>query len=76
MTLNLADGEAGLFDMGVVPDARRRGIGLALTREACRLAAERGCRIVTLNATGEGMPVYHRAGFRSVGYGMTWWLFP
>ena len=76
VTVNLADGGAGLFDMGVAPDARRRGIGLALTRAACGVAAERGCRIVTLNATGEGTPVYRRAGFRSVGYGMTWWLFP
>jgi len=76
VTVNLADDGAGLFDMGVVPEARRRGIGLALTQEACRIAAERGCRILTLNATGEGTPVYRRAGFRSAGYGMTWWLFP
>jgi ribosomal protein S18 acetylase RimI-like enzyme len=76
VTVNLADDGAGLFDMGVAPDARRRGIGLALTRAACRVAAERGCRIVTLNATGEGEPVYTRAGFASAGFGMTWWLFP
>jgi ribosomal protein S18 acetylase RimI-like enzyme len=76
VTVNLADGGAGLFDMGVAPDARRRGIGLALTRAACRVAAESRCPIVTLNATGEGTPLYSRAGFRSVGYGMTWWLFP
>ena len=75
-TLNLADGGAGVFDMGVAPEARRRGIGLALALAACRLARERGAEIVTLNATGEGEPVYRRAGVRSVGYGMTWWLFP
>jgi ribosomal protein S18 acetylase RimI-like enzyme len=74
-TVNVAGGAAGIFDMGVVPEARRRGFGLALTLAACRLARERGAEIVTLNATGEGEPVYRRAGFRSVGWGMTWWLF-
>jgi ribosomal protein S18 acetylase RimI-like enzyme len=76
VTVNLADGGAGLFDMGVAPDARRRGIGLALTRAACTVADERGCRIVTLNATADGEWVYKSAGFVSAGFGMTWWLFP
>jgi ribosomal protein S18 acetylase RimI-like enzyme len=76
VTVNVDDGQAGLFDMGVVAAARRRGIGLELARAACSLSAGRGCRLVTLNATGEGEPVYRRAGFRSVGFGMTWWLFP
>jgi GNAT superfamily N-acetyltransferase len=75
-TVNLAGGAAGIFDMGVVPEARRRGLGLALAVAACRVARERGAGIVTLKATAEGEPVYRRAGFRSVGWGMTWWLFP
>jgi GNAT superfamily N-acetyltransferase len=75
-TVSLEPDAAGLFDMGVVAEARRRGVGLALTLAACGLARERGCRLVTLNATREGEPVYRRAGFRSAGFGMTWWLFP
>ncbi|HVG87702.1 MAG: GNAT family N-acetyltransferase [Gaiellales bacterium] len=59
----------GLFDMGVAADARRRGIGLALTRAAVGLAHVAGCRLVALNATGEGEPLYRKAGFRSAGWG-------
>jgi GNAT superfamily N-acetyltransferase len=64
---------AGIYDMGVVPKVRRRGIGLELTLAACRRARERGCRFAVLNATDEGEPVYARAGFRSLGRGRTWW---
>jgi ribosomal protein S18 acetylase RimI-like enzyme len=67
---------AGIYDMGVAPKARRRGIGLALTTAACRRAGELGCRYATLNATDEGEAVYSRAGFRSLGRGRTWWYRP
>jgi GNAT superfamily N-acetyltransferase len=66
----------GLFDMGVATDARRRGIGLALTRAAVGLAHDAGCELMTLNATQEGELLYRRAGFRSAGWGATWWWFP
>ena len=71
------DGErGGIYDMGVVPEARRRGHATALTLAALGRAREAGCTGVTLNATGEGEHVYRRAGFESLGRGMTWWLFP
>ena len=70
------DGESGgIYDMGVAWSARRRGIGLALTLAAVARASDAGCTTVTLNATGEGEPMYRRAGFRSFGLGMTWFLF-
>jgi GNAT superfamily N-acetyltransferase len=69
-------GVAGIYDMGVVPGRRRRGIGRALTLAACRLARELGCGHAVLNATGEGEPLYRAVGFESLGMGQTWWLHP
>ena len=74
--LNVAGTTGGVYDMGVDPELRRRGHGLALTRAVLGRAAELGCPSVTLNATGEGEPMYRRAGFRSLGLGMSWWMFP
>jgi GNAT superfamily N-acetyltransferase len=65
-------GVAGLYDIGVVPEARKQGIGKAVTAAACRHAQEMGCRYALLNATGERM--YRQVGFNSLGYGMTAWL--
>lgn len=75
VVVNPAGDVAGIYSMGVAPRARRRGIGEALTRAACRLAAEQGCRHAVLNATEEGTLLYLRAGFRSLGWGQTWWYF-
>jgi ribosomal protein S18 acetylase RimI-like enzyme len=74
--LNIEGTSGGLYDMGVVPSARRRGFGSALTLAVLARGREEGCTSVTLNATGEGEPMYRRCGFESLGLGMTWWLFP
>lgn len=63
---------AGVYSVGVVPSARRQGIGRALSRLVCEHARERGCRYVTLNAA---TPIYDKLGFRRLGMGQTWWLF-
>ncbi|MGJ6980637.1 GNAT family N-acetyltransferase [Aestuariimicrobium soli] len=63
---------AGLFNVGVRPDHRRRGIGLALTRAAMRAAREAGATTMGLNSTPMGAGVYARAGFVRVGTGATW----
>jgi GNAT superfamily N-acetyltransferase len=76
VVLNVDGSTGGVYDMGVLPSARGRGYGLALTLAALECARDSGCTSVTLNATGEGEPVYRRAGFESLGHGMTWWLFP
>jgi ribosomal protein S18 acetylase RimI-like enzyme len=67
-------GVAGIYDVGVRPDERRRGIGRALTAAVCALARERGYVYATLNATYEGELLYRALGFRSVGLAQTWWL--
>jgi GNAT superfamily N-acetyltransferase len=72
--LNVDSDCAGIYDMGVAPQARRRGFARALTLAAVARARSESCRSVTLNATGEGEPVYRQAGFVSLGFGMTWWF--
>jgi ribosomal protein S18 acetylase RimI-like enzyme len=73
VVVNPYDGVAGIYSMGVAPRVRRRGIGGALTRAACRLAVEHDCRHAVLNATDAGEALYRQAGFRSLGRGQTWW---
>jgi GNAT superfamily N-acetyltransferase len=67
------EGTAGIYSMGVAPKVQGRGIGLALTMAALRAAWERGCTAAVLNATAAGERLYARAGFRSLGWGQTWW---
>ncbi|HWB26724.1 MAG TPA: GNAT family N-acetyltransferase [Chitinophagaceae bacterium] len=61
----------GLYEVGVVPAARKRGIGKAVVTAACLYAKEKGCRYATLNGTGKKM--YEQVGFVHIGYGRTWW---
>jgi ribosomal protein S18 acetylase RimI-like enzyme len=76
VVVNPWDGVAGIYSMGVAPRVRRRGIGKTLTEAACRVAVEHGCRHAVLNATDAGEALYRQAGFRSLGWGQTWWFEP
>lgn len=67
-------GAAGIYHVGVVPRARGKGIGKAVTAAACRYAREQGYRYAVLNATGEGRRIYEQMGFTHLGDGRTWWL--
>lgn len=69
-----ANGIAGIYDVGVLPDYRNRGIGKALTHAACAWARDRGYRIAGLNATPMGEPVYRALGFATLRHGQTWQL--
>jgi GNAT superfamily N-acetyltransferase len=64
---------AGVFDMDVWPDFRRRGLGRALLRAVCSAARTAGARFATLNATAEGEPLYAAEGFARLGKGITYW---
>jgi GNAT superfamily N-acetyltransferase len=75
ISINPTGAVAGIYAMGVAPRVRGRGIATALTTAACRLAVQHGCRQAVLNATDEGEHVYRRVGFRSLGWGQTWWYF-
>lgn len=58
--------------LGVLPEARRRGAGEALTRAACERLHERGARTVLLYATDMGRPLYERIGFEAEGTVTAW----
>ena len=70
--VNMTGEFAGLYNLAVHPDARKRGIGSALSIAACDLARDLGARHIGLNATPQGAGVYERLGFRHAGKGQTW----
>jgi ribosomal protein S18 acetylase RimI-like enzyme len=72
--VHLADGEAGLYDVGVEPAHRRTGLGRALTVAALATARDAGARVATVNATEEGERLYRSVGARSLGHGQTFWI--
>lgn len=65
-------GIAGLYNVGVVPHVRNRGIGKAVVLAACLHAKEKGYNYAMLNGTGRRM--YEQVGFRWMSNGLTWWL--
>jgi GNAT superfamily N-acetyltransferase len=67
-------GVAGIYHVGVVPRARGKGIGKAVTLAACLYARQKGYRYAVLNSTHAGRHPYEQLGFSTVGQGWTWWL--
>lgn len=61
------DGDCGIYMVGTVAAARRRGIATALSAFAVAEARERGCTTASLQATEMAEGVYARVGFRDLG---------
>ena len=58
--------------LGVAPEARRHGLGRALTEAAVARLHERGADTVLLFATDMGRPLYERLGFVIEGAATAW----
>jgi GNAT superfamily N-acetyltransferase len=65
-TLCIGAGVAGIYDVHVLEKFRRRGIGTALVHAAVLHAKKLGHRAAVLGATGMGLGIYARLGFREV----------
>lgn len=62
--LFLGAGVAGLYGIGTIPEARRQGIGRAMTVVPLLQARAMGYRIGVLHASSTGEGIYRRLGFR------------
>jgi GNAT superfamily N-acetyltransferase len=67
----LAEGAVGIFGVGVVPPARGRGIGAALTRLAANAFGDRA-DLAWLQPSARARPMYERLGFRAVSGWEVW----
>jgi ribosomal protein S18 acetylase RimI-like enzyme len=61
------EGDCGVFNLGTLNYARRRGVGTALTALHLYRARERGCTTASLQSTKEAQGVYSAVGFRDLG---------
>jgi ribosomal protein S18 acetylase RimI-like enzyme len=61
------EGDRGIFNLGTVPAARRRGVGTALTALLLHEARERGCTTASLQSTPIAEGVYAALGFADLG---------
>lgn len=62
-TLFMDGVSAGIYFVMTAPEARRQGIGAAITLHALRAARSLGYRVGVLGASDAGYPVYRRLGF-------------
>jgi ribosomal protein S18 acetylase RimI-like enzyme len=62
----LAGGLASIINVTTVSEARRRGIGTAMTLAALRCGFDKGYRVAVLGTTEMGRRIYERMGFRHV----------
>ena len=61
------DGDCGIYNVGTLEHARRRGLAKALTTIQLHDARARGCKTASLQATPMAERLYATAGFRDLG---------
>lgn len=63
VTTLFANGVAGIYSVSTMENARRRGIGTAITLNALIQARQRGYQLAVLSASDSGYHNYRRLGF-------------
>jgi ribosomal protein S18 acetylase RimI-like enzyme len=61
------DGDCGIYNVGTLAHARRRGLATAVTALLAHDAAARGCHTASLQSTVMAEPAYAAVGFRDLG---------
>ena len=61
------EGDCGIYNVGTLEHARRRGLGTALTTIQLHDALARGCETASLQSTPMAEHLYSAAGFRDLG---------
>jgi ribosomal protein S18 acetylase RimI-like enzyme len=61
------EGDCGIFNVGTLPAARRRGLGTAVTALQLYRARDRGCTTASIQSTQMAEGLYARLGFRDLG---------
>ncbi len=69
-----AEGDCGVFLVATTPAAQRRGLAMALMRQALWDARDAGASTSSLQATQRGRPLYERLGYRDLGAIEMWEL--
>ncbi len=57
-------GVAGLYSIGTIPDARRRGFAAKVTEACLAAAVEDGYDVAILQSSRMGLPLYEKLGFK------------
>jgi hypothetical protein len=63
----LSHGIGGVYWVGTAPAGRGRGLAEACTRAVTNIGFDEGARMVTLQASPMGDPIYRRMGYRQIG---------
>jgi len=57
---------SGVYNVGTLADARRRGVGSAVTWAAVEAGRAWGCDTIVLQSSEMGLPMYRAMGFRTI----------